>query len=102
MLRERSLEFRPATRTPSSRTGRAADGGEGRQTELSQTPRGLRPDPRYQPGVRGAEALARLPAAEDHEPGRLLGVGGHLRNELVGADAHRAGELRGRPDLRDE
>ena len=45
------------------------------------------PMPGHQPGRRGGEALARLLAREHDEAGRLLGVGGDLRDELVRADA---------------
>src|SRR4029077_7100297 len=75
--------------------GRRAARGECRQPELGQARGGLRADSRQQPRRRLREARARLLAAEHDEPGRLLRVGCDLRDELVRADADRAGQLRG-------
>ena len=79
--------------------GRLGQRRQGRQPEGVEARGGLRADPRDQAGRRAGEALAGLFAGQRHQPGRLLGVGGDLGDELVRADAHRAGEPRGRLDL---
>ena len=53
---------------------------------------GLRADPGQQPRREAREALARLLAREHDEALGLLGVGGDLRHQPVGADADRAAE----------
>ena len=53
---------------------------------------GLGADPGDQPRRGAAEPLARLLARQDHESVRLLGVGGHLGDELAGPDSDRAPE----------
>ena len=60
------------------------------------------PMPGTSAGRRVGEARAGLLAREHDEAGRLLGVGGDLRDELVRADADRAGQLRRAPDLGDQ
>ena len=72
------------------------------QPQLGQPRDGLRPDARHEPRRRAGEARARLLAAEHHEARGLLRVGGDLRDELVGADAHRAGDPGRLEDLRHE
>ncbi len=81
---------------------RGAHGRERRQPQLTQARGGLRPDPRHEARARPAKARAGLLAREHDEARRLLGVGGDLRDELVRADAHRAGQLRGPLDLREQ
>ena len=60
---------------------------------------GLRADPGTRPGGEPREARAGLLAGQRHQPGRLLGVGGDLRDELVRPDPDRAGQPRGGLDL---
>ncbi len=100
--RARRPQLAPEVRAEALHEQLLGSGGEGRErgeAERGQAGGGLRADARHEPRRRAGEALARLHAVEHDEAGWLLRVGGDLRDELVRADADRAGELRGGLDL---
>ena len=69
------------------------------QAELGEACGGLGPDAGHERGRGAGKARAGLLTREHDEAGGLLGVGGNLGDELVGADSDRAGQLGGRLDL---
>ena len=72
------------------------------QSQGGQRGGGLRADAGHERRRAAGEALARLLAREHDEARRLLGVRGHLRDQLVGPDPHRARQLRRALDLDDQ